>query len=577
MVVYRTSEVSQRLASDIVQRRDFAMASGDVGYCRGNWGGWTTLPRFDALTPCRGGATAYDDLIEVGSEFLAQRRASINSDQGFDNSPDGGWKQPYLGKSPSQTGSTWLDLVGMEAPVNEHLTGLLIETDQAAERNHLAMFDVATMRAPRAQDLALPDGRLPYGFGSQGRSYEYLHPHHNWPGRYNDAAHNLSPTDLPWNALPAGSTAPFLAVTNWLDNGSLEWGPHYVTHSGRENGTYRATFYAMDDPVAELGLRFRGRLSNSAYFNDDIRTDGPIRRREAERQTSCLWAIWNDNVQSDPPGRGGWTGYKSPNARGFGHAISAVTTVHHFDDDDGRAALRGAGDPEHDFFLLLGRILNHVTTGTGMVTVSDAWDNLIYVGDPPNLVTRRGAMPNRDDPDQAAAGITAKWPTTQVSHQAYCAQWYHVAADIVGRTYPGEETLFDRAIGFPSITEDGVEAFWGSSQYGMPHVIPGSVGDEGNLNTPLTEAEARAGVAFWAGYLAQPHLDPDTTFNRMRSVMTYIAAYRQRHGNYGNTLRLAKRQFGNPDGISDAELLRQMWSFCISQFYDDSSPADFQL
>ena len=38
------------------------------------------------------------------------------------------------------------------------------------------------------------------------------------------------------------------------------------------------------------------------------------------------------------------------------------------------------------------------------------------------------------------------------------------------------ETLFDRAIGFPSITEDGVEAFWGSSQYGMPHVIPGSVG-----------------------------------------------------------------------------------------------------
>ncbi|MEO1700358.1 MAG: hypothetical protein AAFU73_23930, partial [Planctomycetota bacterium] len=42
MVVYRTSEVSQRLASDIVQRRDFAMAAGDVGYCRGNWGGWTT-------------------------------------------------------------------------------------------------------------------------------------------------------------------------------------------------------------------------------------------------------------------------------------------------------------------------------------------------------------------------------------------------------------------------------------------------------------------------------------------------------------------------------------------------------
>ena len=94
--------------------------------------------------------------------------------------------------------------------------------------------------------------------GYLGRSYEYLLPHHYWPGRYNVPAHNLSPTDLPWNSLPAGSTAPFLAVTNWLDNGSLEWGPLYVTHSGRENGTLRATFYAMDDPVAERGLRFRG-------------------------------------------------------------------------------------------------------------------------------------------------------------------------------------------------------------------------------------------------------------------------------------------------------------------------------
>ncbi|MEO0662248.1 MAG: hypothetical protein AAFZ87_11970, partial [Planctomycetota bacterium] len=182
MVVYRTAEVPAQVAEDIVRRRDFGMTEGDLGYSNGNWGGWSTLPRFSELPPPRGGATTYDDLIAVGEENLAARMASINSDQGFDNSPDGGWKQPYLGKSPSQTGSTWLDLMGMEAPVNEHLTSLLIETDQAAERQHLAMFDLATMRVPRAKDLALPDGRLPYGFGSQGRSYEYLHPHHNGAG-----------------------------------------------------------------------------------------------------------------------------------------------------------------------------------------------------------------------------------------------------------------------------------------------------------------------------------------------------------------------------------------------------------
>lgn len=575
-VIYRTAEVTVQVARDIARRRDWAWSEGDLGYCNGNWGGFSHAPRFAELPGVLGGSPPYEDLIDIGNAFEARKLSDLVTAGPFDSRPDGGWSKPVGGALPYESGESHLDLMGLDAPTNGYWTGLLIEVDQFAERQHLAMINMDELRVARVRDLALPDGRLPYGFGVQYVMNAYLVLHFNWPGATNPPGGTLAPTSLPWNSLPNGWTAPFRPVTNWLHDGSTKWGPIAHTHHGRELTSFRAAFYAMDDPIAELAIRFRARAVNAAYHHWDIARNGPIDRFGYSREEGCLWNIWNNIVQGFPRGIGGWPAYKSTTTRSFQHSIASVATLHHLAGDDDRFELRGEGDPEHDFFLLVGRIVDRVTTGPGLLTHTDGISDGLFNGEPPDFALRRGAIPNRDAPLQSAAGITQKWTATQTFHQMYGAQWWHVVQRILEATNAAHAALLDPMIDYLDILEDATEVWRPDQRVVFSKIGVGAIGNNGVNNEPMSPAAARAGNAFWINSFSQPG-ESDQENAKPWACFFGVASYRLRHGQWDGVLRLAKRQFGAPSQMSDSALLRDLWTLVRQTHYQTGSPAEFTL
>lgn len=581
VVIYRQGIVPQNVARDIVRRRDFAWAEGALGYNNGRWCGFATMPEFLRLPPALDGASSpYDALIQYGEAFEADIRNHLQVSGSFDSSPAGGWSKPIGLADERGPGEGFLDLINFEAPSPGMFTGLLLRCDAFVEREHLAMINLRDNRVATARDLALPDGRLPYTFACTGREDDYL-PLHFRLVPNSEGVPPRAPV-REWSSIGPGQSAPFVDVTDWQRRGN--WGPIHHTHSGRSIGSMRSAYYAMNDFVAELGLKFRARTANLGWHQYDAATDGPLVRLPGFRDEGNLWHIWNNVVDSVPQGRGGWDGYHRTTTRDLCHTAGVITTLHHIGTEQERDELRGEGDPDHDYFRLLGQILDRVTTASGMITAYDRQNfSTLFGGSPlpasflPNIAERTGVFPNRDQPDQAAAGVTEKFAATQGFHQGYACQWLTPVARMLAADV-ATDGLLDRVIRMPDVQNDAINALAPGQKVQWPNAHICSEGDDGVYNTPMTYAEARAGGAWWFWF------NTDSSSYRFPApnwkpwnLWAICPAYHERFGQWDGVLEMARRQLDEPEGVSDAQLLGNLWEFVRYHAYERTADHVFMV
>lgn len=571
LVIYRGNEVPVQVARDIVQRKDFSWAEGEIGYANHSvWAGYARAPRFLDLPPARGGASPFDDLINYGEEYEADWASRVTGtliqDVGLIYA---GWSKPLGPKQGREPGEGQLDLIGMEAPSPGMFRGKLIECDGTVERHHLAVYNLDTLEPARIQDYAAtdPQGRLPYSFAGVNLPIHYVPLHMvtrsgaSFPGTGDPPANPLAPDDLTWNQDGAGEETPFRFVTDWQNLPAGNWGPHWFTHSGRTLNSTKACLYALDDPVAELALRFQGLAAVAGRCHRDARSDGAVTRFNDGRVQSNLRHIVDVVIPVNDAHRGSWglppenptQGYGQNTARDFFHSMAAVMGLYHLGEDEVRAELDGSGTVEDSWWYLACQVIDFATTGNGMFTVTGKLDADSRGGPEPDFATRTGALPSGPtvhSTDQA-------WPVAHVFHQSYAAQSTAPLVRMLAAT-PGAEALLDRLIKQPDIMESACEVHRPDGTMRWPANMHGSVGTQNADNPELTEAQARAGDGIWFG-TADIAGNNGFVDRKPWSLFAQLPAYFERFGDWGGCLRLAKRQFAAPSTMSDEELLARLW------------------
>ena len=609
MVIYKRATVTGAIAKDIAERKDFAaMAEGDIGFTEGGWLGWQPVPKFSQLpsiqaTPQQSQEVTgqWDRIRERG-----QRRLDITRDYfatgdfqraGRDREDpptrvtDCGWFKPWGAGAfgpfgdPRAPGQEQMELWGNQLPCWHNMFAEMLRTDGWIERDGIAIMDVESGKPATMEDFcSQTDGEVPYGFESYGYKFAWMVPAHM---RHPDEdgvreQDELCRMDLPWNDRAAVQARGFdirsEAGVNWQKiNGVTDWAPCAFTHYSRMLSVVRPTAYLLDDPIARRCLEFRGLIASLGYGHKDVWQDGakPWERFPRSRFNNNLKYITDNSLNADTLNRGRFAdsngmGRAAETPRGFAHPWAGILSWYHFADNamreylDGGSVARGG---DGSIFTMMGEVAKHMVCGNGML-VSNA-DLSQYDDTPPDIPNRLGGVPG----GQAIHGINEFWSVTKPYHHVYLEQVWTPLRKMLARD-AAKAGWLDTAIAVLDIWEDAAEVHIPDTGMQWPRLAHGTIGTAGANNPALSVANARAGDGLWLyrpdGLLGTP---PNQYFGFI-SPMDGVAmalSYRLRHGNWGGTLKMCKRQFGAPSSQTDAQFLKNLWTFVSEVGYARSA------